>query len=276
MNTAIGKNKILTIKSSDRVGGIPSNFIVNFGQYNLNPTYCSFHQVAIPNGFFNVARNSCFLSLTIYDPGAVAYPFVISPGSGSGQFLPGNYNAGTGTGTIFTPLLTALNQAAANANSVIATAGNSFFQYTYSTTGFFTLSTTSNYSTWSFSIDANVGSLDWILGYRPYQSGLSQVSSATGVVVIDLRAPPCIYIRCSLVGGNYLSAEGTQGVVCVVQNSAGYSQTIFQRSPQPDLDLFPVTGQITQIQFQLVDEWGHELNMDSGQDWEMSIGIYSV
>lgn len=266
MNTVIGKNKILSIKSSDRSSGTPSNFTINLGQYNLNPTYCSFHQVAIPNGFFNVSKLSQFFKFTLYN-GATPYgPYVIN-------VTPGNYSASSvASNSLFTALTNAFNTALSG-----GTIPASFFTQTLDpVTGFYTLSTSQ--TGWSFTVDTSLGSLDWILGFRKPVSGSAVLPSnngaITGTVVLDLRAPPCLYIRSSLVSGNYLSAEGTESVLCIVQNSSAYTQTIFQRAPMPELDLFPVSGQISQVQFQITDEWGAELTMDSNQEWELSIGCY--
>lgn len=257
--TTIGKNRIINIRSSDRIFGVPSNFGVNFGHHNLNPTYCSWHQVALPNGFYNVSARSNTFSVTIYDASSVAHPLTFT-------VTPGNYNS------------TSLNTAFLfNANAAAATisgAGSSFFSGSINNlSGYYTLSST--VSLWSFTINTALASLDWILGFRSIQqSSLTLATTATGAVILDLRSPPCVYIRCSLVSGNSISHAGSDSVICVVQNTALYSQTIFQRAPMPDIDLFSTTGQMGHLQFQLVDEYGYELNMDSNQDWEISIALF--
>ncbi len=268
----IARNKIITIRSSDRLcsNDKPSNFTINFSQFNLQPTYCSFHQVALPNGFFNVNANSCAIKVTVTNSSGT--PFIVQT-----SIPTGNYTS-SGTNSVITATVNALN---AQLVAVNGTAPASFFTGTVNgTNGYFTLSSTT--ANWTFSI-STIGSLEFILGYRASQAingsipsiGTSTNQTAGGVVILDLRAPPSIYIRTNLVSGNYLSANGMDSVLCVVQNTALFSQTIFQRSPTQDLDVFPVAGQISQINFQLVDEYGHELNMDTNQDWEISIGLYT-
>lgn len=259
--STIGKNKILTVRSEDRAYGSPSNFAINIGQFNLNPKYCSWHQVALPNGFFNINRNSNTLSITVYDSSSVAWVVTIG-------LTQGNYN----TTNLATSVQSALN---AQLKSVNAAAPTSFFTVTIDgNNNYCTLSCST--SGWSFSVNANVASLDWILGFRSTQpsSSYTLVTSAKGNVICDLRNYPNIYIRSSIVGGNYVHAKGTDSVLCVVQNTALYGQTIFQRSPTADLDIFAVTGQLGQISFQLVDEYGNELPMDTNQEWEISLGLY--
>lgn len=262
--TAIGKNKIVNVRSADRSFGTPSNFGISLSQYNLNPQYCSWHQIALPNGFFNVNSTSCSLNVTMYNASATAYPIPIT-------IATGNYSASGTTGNVITTVVNALNAAAYAANNLATT---TFFTGTQDPVrGFFTLA--SSVVNWSFTINTAPASLDWILGYRPsQQSALTLTSSATGAAILDLRSYPSIYIRSSLVSGNSVSAHGSDSVLAVVQNSAYFGQTIFQRSPQPDIDLFPVSGQLSQVNFQLVDEWGHELNMDTNQDWEIQIALF--
>lgn len=258
--SAIGKNKIITVKSSDRAYGTPSNFGINLGQYNLNPTYCSWHQITIPNGFFNVSSKSNTFQVTVYDSSSNAYPLAVS-------VTPGNYS----TTTLLTNLTTALNNSLVAANG--AAPANFFTLAVNNLTGFFTISCST--VNWDFTVNVALASLDWILGFRASQaSSVTLVTSATGAAILDLRAVPCIYIRSSLVSGNYLGVAGSESIIAVIQNTALFSQTIFQRSPSADLEIFPVTGQISQVSFQLVDEYGMELTMDTGQEWEISIGLY--
>lgn len=259
--TAIGKNKIIQVKSSDRLYGIPSNFAISLSQYNLNPAYCSWHQVAIPNGFYNVNATSCTISITVYDASSTAWPVSVS--------IPqGNYSSTS----ITSVLVPALNTAIYN---LTHSAGMTFFAGSLnSTNGFYTLST--SVSAWTFTVSI-LGTLDYILGFRSSQTGSAGITatiSATGAAILDLRSYPNIYIRCSLVSGNVVSGHGSDSVLCCVQNTALFGQTIFQRSPMPDLDIFPVCDQLAQISFQLVDEWGNELTMNTNQDWEMSICLY--
>lgn len=257
----IGKNKILTVRSSDRFNGTPSNFTMNFSQFNLQPVYASFHQVAMPNGFFNVNSWSNRMSVTVLNSTQVAYIVNIT--------VPiGNYSS-TGANGLITAVVNALN---AQLVAVNGAAPAAFFTGTLnSNTGYFTLS--SSTAGWTFFITPT-NSLEFILGFRNYQPQ-TPITSITGAAILDLRGPPSIYIRSSIVSGNYLSHNGIDSVLCVVQNTSLFSQTIFQRSPTADLDVFPVSGQISQISFQLIDEYGHELTMDTNQDWEISIGLYS-
>lgn len=261
--TAIGLNKIITVKSSDRSYGTPSNFSINLASYNLNPTYCSWHQIALPNGYYNVNYNSNNLSVTVYDASNTPYVVPVS--------VPvGNY-ASSGTNSIITAVTNQLNPAISTATG--GTSTGSFFTGTLSTlTGYFNLST--SVSGWSFTVNTSLGSLDWILGYRNTQS-ITKVTSATGAAILDLRSYPNVYIRSSLVSGNSISAKGSDSFLAVVQNTALFSQTIFQRSPESNIDLFPVSGQLSNVTFQLVDEHGLELPMDTNQDWEMSICLYT-
>lgn len=259
-NSTIGKNKIVTLRSQDRSWGTPSNFGLNLAQFNLNPKYVSYHQVAIPNGFYNVNSNSCNLQATVTDNNGTAWPIQAS-------ITPGNYNS-----TNLIPLVqTQLNSALVAVNS---SANTAFFTVSYNLlTGYVTLTSTPNATGWSFSINTQLQSLDWILGFRPSQS-ITTVTSAVGAASLDLRSYPVIHIRSSIVAGNYQSSRGSDSVLCTVQNTALFGQTIFQRSPTADLDVFPVSGQIGQLTIQLVDEWGTELTMNTNQDWEISIGLY--
>lgn len=258
--TAIGKNRIVQIKSADRSFGIPSNFGLSLSQYNLNPAYCSWHQISIPNGFFNVNSRSCTISVTAINPSSVAYTVTVS-------ITTGNYSSTTLIPAVITALNAAINSITTGTSTASFLGGS-----VNSLTGFFTFQTA--VAGWTFTINTTLASLDWILGYRAGQSGITGVVSATGAAILDLRAYPDIFIRSSLISGNSLSANGSDSVIAVVQNTALFSQTIFQRSPQPDIDLFPVSGQMSQVNFQLVDEFGHELNMDTNQDWSISICLY--
>lgn len=259
--TPIGKNKIITIRSQDRAYGIPSNFGISLAAYNLNPAYCSWHQVAIPNGFFNINYTSCNLVLIVYNASSTAYPLSVT--------IPqGNYTSSNFSSTV----LAALNSAA----NTIPLAGTTFFSLaTNSLTGYATLAIASpgSFSGWSFSVNSTLGSLDWILGFRSSQT-IVNVTSVVGAAILDLRQYPSIYIRSSLVSGNAISSNGSDSLLCIVQNTMPFGSTVFQRSPMPNIDLFPVSGQLSQITFQLVDEFGHELNMDTNQDYEISICLY--
>jgi hypothetical protein len=266
-HTAIGNNKIVCVRSGDRAYGTPSSFGLSLSQYNLNPTYCSWHQISLPNGFYNINNNSNVLSVTVYDASSVAHTFTttIPTGNYTTSTLVGSFD-NTGTVTTKGVLWNALNT---NATSSAGAPANFFTLAVNPNSGFFTLSCST--SLWSFKINV-LGSLDWILGYR--NAGI-QTTSDTSDAILDLRSPPCIYIRSSLVAGNYLTAKGSDSVLAVVQNTALYSQTIFQRLPQAEIDTFTVSGQLSMVTFQLADEYGHELPMDSGQDWEISVHLYS-
>lgn len=255
--SAIGKNKIITVRSQDRSFGTASNFGISLNQYNLNPKYVCWHQISIPNGFFNVNALDTSISYSITNNISQTYTIVST--------IPaGNYTTST--------LLTALAVMNADATTY-ASAPSNFFTFTYNNNnGYFTISTAT--SGWTFSINTTPGALEWILGYRPGQASLTNVTSSTGGAILDLRSVPCIYIRSSLVAGNYLSARGSDSILAVVQNTSLFSQTIFQRSPHADIDLFPVSGHLSQVNFQLVDEWGRELTMDTHQDWEISVSLY--
>lgn len=257
--TAIGLNKIVTVKSSDRSYGTISNFGINLASYNLNPTYCSWHQISIPNGYYNVNANSNNLNVTVYDASSTPYLVSIS--------VPiGNYNSTT----LNTAVVGALNSATSTATA--GTSTGSFFTGTLSTlTGYYTLSTA--VSGWSFTVQTALASLDWILGYRSTQN-LTRLTSATGASILDLRSYPSIYIRSSLVSGNAISAKGSDSLLAIVQNTALFGQTIFQRSPMPNIDLFPCSNQLSNVTFQLVDEHGMELPMDTNQEYEISICLY--
>jgi hypothetical protein len=254
-HTAIGNNKIVCVRSGDRAYGTPSNFGLSLSQYNLNPTYCSWHQISLPNGFYNVNANSQTINMAIWNASGTMFQF-------QAAVPTGNYSSTT----LLTALATPLN---ANATAIAAAPPNFFTLDVNANSGYFTLS--SSTTGWSFSV-YGVGMLDWILGYR--KSSI-RGTSAIGDTILDLRSPPCIYIRSSLVAGNYLTAKGSDSVLAVVQNTALYSQTIFQRLPQAEIDTFTVSGQLSMVTFQLADEYGHELTMDSGQDWEISVHLYS-
>lgn len=272
----IGKNKILTIRSFDRVSGTPSNFVVNLSQFNLNPSYVSFHQVAIPNGFFNVNSQSNTLSLTAYNSVTTtnsttgATSTTVTPYAISVTVTPGNYTTGTGANSLLVALLNQLNTALVAA---CPTASSSVFSAVVNSyTGYVTLNVSSG---WMFQINP-LQSLDWLIGYRPNVQSFTQTNSFTGAAIMDLRSPPRIYIRCTLVAGNYLSPDGASSVLCTVQNTALFSQTVFQRAPTAELDIFAVSGAVAQVHIQLTDEWGQELTMDTNQDWELSVGFYNM
>ncbi len=266
----IGKNKIVTVRSADRQSGTPSNFSINFSQFNLTGNYVSFHQVAMPNGFYNVNQRSNAMSVTVYSTSTNSTTGVTTTTSYLVNITvaAGNYTA-TGTNGILNACVSALNTQLVAVNG--AAPANFFTGTSNSLTGYATLS--SNTTGWSFSINM-IGSLEFILGFRNSQV-INKVTSATGLAIIDVRGPPSIHVRSSLVSGNYISNQGVDSVLCVVQNTALFTQTIFQRTPTADLDVFPVSGQISQIMFQLIDEYGNELTMDTNQDWEISIGLYS-
>lgn len=277
---AIGKNKVVVIKTADRAFGTPSNFGVNLASYNLKPAYVSYHQVAMPNGFYNITTSSNTLSMTLRN--------VTTPTPLSVTIPAGTYNAttllsgNTAQGGTFVGLLASLNTAA----NVAAAVGPTFFQMNAEpTTGYYTISKVPGNVNWTFEINL-IQSLDWILGFRlsqatnfvpgPYIANLgAPPTGGTGVVILDLRSPPNVYIRSSLVTGNYLSGAGSESILAIIQNAAVFGQTIFQKNPEPELDIFPLSGQVSQATFQLVDEYGHELKMDTNQDWELSIGFYT-
>lgn len=256
--TPIASNRVVCIRSADRAFGIPSDFGISLSQYNLNPKYVCWHQINIPNGFYNV--NSLDNSITYTVINASDVPFVITT-----TIPAGNYS----TTTLLNTLNTYMNADA----TTYASAPANFFSFTVSNlTGYFTLSRAT--ASWKFSIDTSVEALEWILGYRSTQT-ISAVTTATGAAILDLRAVPVIFIRSSMVSGNYLSVRGIDSVLAVVQNTALFTQTIFQRLPSADIDLFPVSGHLSQVNFQLVDEWGRELNMDTNQEWEISVSLYT-
>lgn len=269
----IGNAKILRVRSSDRSWGTPSNFGVNLGQFNLNARYCSWHQVALPNGFYNLNTASNTLVVTVYDSSTT--PWMVSIGGSLPSTSPGYLPPGWYTASSLIPAVqTALN---ASLKAMNQAAPSNFFTVAWNgATGFVNIS--SNTAGWAFTINTSYASLDWILGFRspPTQpaSQVTLVTSATGAVILDLRSYPNVYIRTSMVSGNYLNALGADSVICCVQNTATFGQTIFQRSPAADLDVFPICGQLSQVSFQLVDEYGNELKMDSNQEWEMNIGMY--
>jgi hypothetical protein len=277
---AIGKNKVVVIKTADRAFGTPSNFGVNLASYNLKPAYVSYHQIAMPNGFYNITTSSNIFTIRLWNPTPIS--FLVS------AVIPtGNYNTttllsgNTAQGGTFIGLIATLNAAVVTATTPpaggAAPGGGSFFQgFADPLTGYFTLSKNSSIDPadgWNFDIGVNQ-SLDWILGFRR-PNIYNALKSATGTVILDLRSPPNIYIRSSLVTGNYLSGAGSESILAIIQNPSVFGQTIFQKNPEPELDIFPLSGQVSQATFQLVDEYGHELKMDTNQDWELSIGFYT-
>lgn len=258
--TAIGKNKIINVRSQDRAFGTPSNFGISLSQYNLNPSYCSWHQVSMPNGFYNINETSNDFTVTVYDASTGVFIVPLSIAQGNHTWT-----------TLQTAFLAPLNTAVSSATG--GTSTGSFFSISLdSLTNVITLSTA--VSGWTFTISIRE-SLDWILGFRASQlPSLTRVTTCKGAAVLDLRQYSDVFVRSSLVSGNSLSARGSDSVLVVVQNTAPFGGTIFQRSPQPDIDLFPVSGQLSQVNFQLCDEYGHELPMDSNQDWSVSICLY--
>lgn len=305
---AIGKTRVLAIKSSDRIYGTPSNFAISLSQFNLDPTYVSYNQVALPNGFYNITSgsNSMTVGLWLTNVGFQAFATVTVP--------PGNYNSSTlfngTTGSVYPAwpgLLSSLNTAITAANPTISSA---FFDTSLSgvspTTGYVTLQVaaawlppvkTFPYSFSIYTAAANstppqpVG-LEQVLGFEgpSFGSGIiagtppagappfvSNVNGTffTGTSCLDLRTAPSIYIRSSLVAGNYITGSGPESVLAIVQNFAIYGQTIFHRNTNPDVDVYPVAGRVGLVNFQLVNEYGVELNMDSGQEWELSLCFYT-
>lgn len=305
---AIGKTRVLAIKSSDRLYGTPSNFAISLSQFNLDPTYVSYNQVALPNGFYNITSgsNSITVAISIVGAGVFGYTTVTVP--------PGNYNSATlfnGTsGSVYPAwpgLLSSLNTAITTLDPVISSA---FFDTNLSgispTTGYVTLQVaaawlppakTFPYSFSIYTAAANstppqpVG-LEQVLGFEgpsfgynifapavgttapPYVSNVNG-TFFTGTSCLDLRTAPSIYIRSSLVAGNYITGSGPESVLAIVQNFAIYGQTIFHRNTNPDVDVYPVAGRVGLVNFQLVNEYGVELNMDSGQEWELSLCFYT-
>lgn len=274
MAGAIGKTKVLVVRSADRVSGVPSNFTVNVGSFNTSPTYCSYHQVSLPNGFYNITSAYNTFSVDLYLTGTLT-------GTATATFTPGFYTTSTDTNGILNPTNGLIQKL--NADSVSNSLGFPIFTGSIDpNTGLFNLAITSTYPNVAMIVKIN-GSLDYKMGFRGPQLTLP-VRTFTGTVTPDFRSPVNVYVRCSLVGGNYLKTSppsnpstGTaDSVIVVVQNLATFGQTIFQRNGLPDHELFPVTGQVGQINFQLVNEYGRELTIDTGQDWSISLMMYTI
>lgn len=284
--TAIGKNRILSIKSADRLFGVPSNFSINLSQYNLNPTYVSFHQIALPNGFYNITSKYNTAVIQIYQHSGLGV--LMNSQQISVTVPPGNYtyqtllSGTTGIGA-YVGLIAQLNSAikAAQGSSVSTT----FFDPTLSGINPYTnqlvlaISATDATALWTFGV-YGYPLLNNKLGF-PADNGIvpppgySTLTTITAPGIVDLRTPPNIYVRTSLVTGNYLTAGGPESVLAVIQNTAVFGQTIFQRT-LPDFEIFPVSARIGLVSFQLVDEYGQEVNMDSNQDYEITLAFFSL
>lgn len=262
-SSLIGRNQILCVNSADRVYGTPTNFAVNVASYNLRPTYCSYHSIALPNGFYNIPNN---VSLT-----------VAARWNGGGNTATLTVNAAAGYWNITTLMQFIVNTLNAQLTPV-GSFGNSYS----STTGLVTLIAPTLYNgfnDFAFHLVAG-GGLDTVLGFTAAQATNTFISQITGLNFVDLRGAVNIYVRCSLVSGQYLTTSknaGTQSVLAVVQNLALFGQTIFQKIDNPQMDIFPVCSHgISQICFQLVDEYGTELVMNTGQDWTISLFLASI
>lgn len=271
---AIGKTRVLAIKSSDRIYGVPSNFAISLSQFNLDPTYVSYNQVALPNGFYNITS-----SLNTYSQrlsGAQTYTQTVT-------ISPGNYNSTT----LIAAFLAAVNSSTVNSNGyndpnapwtsdAAYSLNTSYFSASISaTTGQFTMSDPTGTGHGLAFVPLAINSLDTILFKNSVPTFVAYNQSYTGLQILDLRTAPSIYIRSSLVAGNYITGGGPESVLAIVQNFAIFGQTIFHRNTNPDVDVYPVAGRVGLVTFQLVNEYGVELNMDSGQEWELSLCFYT-